>query len=628
MNQLLMKRLYTLFVAALVAIVGAVSATAESVTLKIADPSAVKVAVGSYYSSQLMDIVAGDNVIPFDPSTYSTLYITALDGYKLVSVTGASSDYGDLYVNYGYSAELYLGSSVDGRVYTVNTLNLDEVRNATVTIKVVDDYTVVRATRTGGTSINLTGPETEVRFIAGEESPILLQRTDYQELYSVKVNGEKIAASNGQHFADVNDGDVIEIQANYPDIDVPVTVNIPDDAKSAITSFQVNYSEIAAEVYLGADFTVKAGSNINMYFDSYNYNIASVKVNGEVQPTYFNYKVGTEPVTIDIDAHPYGDINFTINVSDPSQVVVYPGESTYGAEPFTLVAGENPLSVGERTGKIYIKAASGYVIKSLTDGNGNPLILTYNVLSVSEGMVINIETEEIVYDGKFVIYLDSTEGVEPAYWSDEETREYNNLSAGYTVVPFSTAAQLLYMIAVRGEYPYIVYRNGAIIENTYESQYYSSQFVPENGDVYKIFTQGVAPETRNITFELSGENLDGIDVTTDILTHHSDFAAGLSVLDGTLVNINVPDGAEITVKVDDDEIETDENGAYSITVTADHKVSITSSTGIADVTVGATADGPVYNLQGMKVLDKSCPEAIRLLPAGIYIANGKKFVVR
>ena len=50
-------------------------------------------------------------------------------------------------------------------------------------------------------------------------------------------------------------------------------------------------------------------------------------------------------------------------------------------------------------------------------------------------------------------------------------------------------------------------------------------------------------------------------------------------------------------------------------------------TGISrSVTGGGCTDGPVYNLQGIEVAHDS--EEAAHLPKGIYIRNGKKFIVR
>lgn len=618
-----MKRLYTMTIVSLLAAAATIQASAASVTLKVADPAAISVAKGG----APVAITAGDNVVEYEPTEYNSLYITAASGYKLESVKCENAQYGDLYVSSGYSASLYLSEYVDGNIYTVNTVNLDAMRTATATIKVLDDYTMVRASRAGGSTIDIAGAETQVKFIPGDESPFQFNTTSYGQLYQVKLNDQKVQPANGYHSVPVADGDVIEIQAKYPDIDVPVYVTIPDDARGAIQEFSVDYSPVTN--YFDDEFTVKAGSTITINFDTQNYKVEAITINDQPQySTYVSYKVEGDPVYIDIDAHPYGNLDFTLNIDNPSHVNVYPGQSSY-ATPFALSAGSNSLSVNENIGCIYIKAAAGYVIKSITDAQGADLTLQYNVLYVQNGMQVNITTEEINYDGKFAVYVDSTEGLYTAYWSDEETRENTNLEAGYNVVKFATSAQVMYMVCVSGQIPYIAYKNGVLIANNYESTYFSQQSYPENGDVYKVYTQGNAPELHNITFDLQGEGTDGVAVTTDVITPCPDFVGGVSVLTGTQIAVTVPVDGEFSVLLDDEPLEAAEGGAYVFAATADHKVTVAGTTGISNVAADRVADGPVYNLQGIRVLDSaSDAAAVRTLPAGVYIANGKKFVVR
>ena len=47
-------------------------------------------------------------------------------------------------------------------------------------------------------------------------------------------------------------------------------------------------------------------------------------------------------------------------------------------------------------------------------------------------------------------------------------------------------------------------------------------------------------------------------------------------------------------------------------------------TGINAINNGVAEDGAVYNLQGVKVSDTS----MKNLPAGLYIMNGKKFIIK
>lgn len=619
-----MKRFYTLVVIALVAIAASFGVSAESITLKITDPNALSVMLS--YSP--VEITAGENVIEYDPNTYPSIQFKAADGFKLVSIVCETAQYSDVSINNGTEAILYLSSYNDGYVYNVTTQNLTEARTASATIKVpADDVSLVRVVRNGGMGVTLTGAETEVKFIPGEETPFSISRTDYSSIYKITVNDQPVEAPayGYTYTVPVADGDVIEVTPNYPNIQVPVHITIPEEAKGAISYVQVNYNTVTN--YLDDDFTVQAGSTLSMSFDTQNYNIRSIKVNDVVQSQNYslNYTVGVDPLYIDIDAGTYGTIDFTINVDDPSHVTVVPGTSPYSGTPYTLVAGDNTFSISETIGSIYIKATSGYNITSLTDGDGNPLTLTYDVLRLTEGMVVNIRTAEKVYDGKFVVYIDSMDDVYTAYVSDEDTRENVYFSAGYNVVKFSTASNVNYMVTVSGSKAWTAYLNDEPISNDYGSSYFNRQFVPVNGEVYKVFTTGEAPESFAVSFSLDGVEASDVTVTTDLVQTRTDFADGFTALYGTAVSIDAPENA--VVKIDEETLTPAESGLYEFNVTANTAVSITKATGIEDIAIDAdSADSAVYNLQGIKVLDSAANAAS--LPAGIYISGGKKFVVR
>lgn len=87
---------------------------------------------------------------------------------------------------------------------------------------------------------------------------------------------------------------------------------------------------------------------------------------------------------------------------------------------------------------------------------------------------------------------------------------------------------------------------------------------------------------------------------------------------------------KLVVKVNDTEVAPGEDGIYTATITADTNVKVTldGNSGVENVAVGNNAPVDVYNLQGIEVLHQADSNQIQQLPAGIYIADGKKIVVR
>lgn len=71
-----------------------------------------------------------------------------------------------------------------------------------------------------------------------------------------------------------------------------------------------------------------------------------------------------------------------------------------------------------------------------------------------------------------------------------------------------------------------------------------------------------------------------------------------------------------------------ESPDYQIVLTPGANLKISRvQTGIGSVGTADTEDAPVYNLSGVKVSDSGSAEALRALPAGFYISNGKKIVI-
>lgn len=615
-----MRKLYLM----MLMLISAIAVNAGSITLNIADPNAVTVKLG--YTA--VDIVAGENVITYDESAYQTLYINANTDYRLDAVTGADTSYGDLYVSSGYSASVYLSSYTDGRYYTVSTTYLPDIRTATLTVKVSDDYSLIRVYR-GSSTVSLTGAETEIKFDPNTESSFRFSKTS-GDLYSVTLNGEAVTGSYYTYYVTASDGDVVEIQANFPDVDVPVFVNVPEGCESVISSFSVNSSNVTN--YLEDDFTVKAGDKITMYCNTTDYSIESILINDVKQSStyYVSYTVGTEAVYIDINAHKYADLSFTLNIDDPTHVLVYPGNSTYGTA-YTLVAGENQLTVNESKGQILIKAADDYLIKSITDGEGNELTLSSNCLKITDGMVINVTTAAIEYDSQFVVFLPNLENMYSVYFSCEYDRAYvyinssNTSEDGYFVKGFSSeiAASNQYMFGASGKYNCPAYFNDELFSS---STYVSKYFYAKDGDIIKIYCQENEPKSCNISF-VAEEGIEPV-VTYDIIKTLENWSAGLTVLEGTRITIK-PNLDVFTVKVDDEALVDDDNdGIVSFNATGDNVVTISATSAVESISVDHVSNGNVYNMQGILILKNADDAAVKALPAGLYIVNGKKVLVR
>lgn len=627
-----MKKFYTAFVLALIGLVAPAVAHAYQLTLKIDNPDAVTIKLDYYddnWSSYSKSYTSASEVkVDFDDTMkYPYLKVSQVTGYKITSFIDADST--SVYGSYGqYSFSL--SSSVDGAVYTITTVNLDEARTATAYVKVVGSATNISATR-GGESISLSDDsEVAVKFIPGTENVFSFTNRNYTPFYRIEVDGTEKTMTASSIDVDVVEGTKIEIEANYPEIPVDLTINVPQGMSSIVKSVRANYTAID-DWKVNEAFEVTAGSNISIELDGDTYKLDSVMIDGVTQSlsTYIYFTIGTEATVVDVKAHNYAQLNYTVKLDDPTRVAVYEG---YSSTPISgLVAGENQLTLSEKIEGIQIKAVTGYDVTSVTDKDGNAVTGSGNFYLVSEGSYFDVTSQARVYDGKFLIYLSDLSNVQlnysgtntSAYWQSAEDRStYNYLLENYNVVPFATAAGEQFMVSVNCKNAAIMYINGVLQNNYYGSTYASWYGVPENGDVIKIYTAGVAPQEHTITFSQVAESAT---ITVDKVNKLTAWADGVKVLTGTIFDVT-SESENLEVKVDNTPITKDDNGVYSFIATANHTVSITdSASGVENITVGAdAANGPVYNLQGIKVLDSTT--GFNELPAGIYIVNGKKII--
>lgn len=632
-----MKHFYSKLLLALVGVLMPMVLHAYQVTVKVDNPEAVTVSLkwmdNSYNSLERNYEKASEYVVEFDDSQkYPMLYVSKVEGYKVVSVKDEEHN-SEMYV-YNGSVSQSLNAANDGYVYEVTTVNLAESRTATASVRVVGSADIIGLVR-GDESVTLTADgTTEVKFIPEVENVFTIRNTSYSgAFYRLLLNNEPYRMDANSVEMTVADGDVIEIEANYPEIPVELTISVPEGLEDIVSSVSANYNPVEGWKVNEA-FEVNAGSNINVNLNVNNYALDGVTLNGEpMEPSsYISFKIGTEPTTLAVAAHPYGTFDYTVNIDDPARVVIYKNYS----EPIEgLVAGENALSISENNPSIRITATTGNDIVSITDKDGNAVEASYGNITITDGMYINVVSQPRVYDGKFVVFINDVEnvvtneytGVYMAYWQCESDRSnYNYMRDNYTVIPFATVANEQYMITVQAANSYIAYENGELINNGYNSAYFSKYIVPENGTVYKIYTDGNAPEEHSITFE-ADDNAKNTKVTVDKITSVSDWANGVTVLTGTAVDIEAADDESLVVTVDGEALTADENGKFSFIAKANHVVKLTSATGVESVGVDVEAvNGAVYNLQGVKVLDNSAD--MNQLPAGIYVSNGKKHVVR
>ncbi len=614
-----MKKFY-LFLIMLLSVIAPQAADAFSITLNVDDASRINVFLNGY-----QDVVNGDNVFEVKDGDY--LSITTQNNAGLVSVMNGDKE---VKLNSYSSFNLKLTESeYAGAKLMIKTATLDEMRTASCTVTVDDPSKVtLRLSRTF-TTVQLKSGENEVKFIPGTESTFTISpQSQETPLYKVTHNSVAAEADWGSYtLKNVANGDVIDIQANYPDIDCAVKFNVNAEGVGFIKSVTVNGNEVTN--YLDDNFTVKCGSNISITRNSEDYKLESFKVNGEDKTSDFydesyDFFV-TDAATFDITAKKYATFKATVDIDDVSHATVYNGYSYYG-NAFDLKNGKNEIEVSEKQTLISLVAKDGYYFTSVNDGTKEYTDKSVNdiELDVVDGMVLKVVTAAVVRDKKALVYVDDRSAANSLLF---RRNDYNTIevATGYNELEF-----------YRGDNPFSVsvsantkkvYKNDVAVVPLYSGGSYFN-FSLADGDVVKMFfTKTPATVKADITANGGAENLS---VVKDRIQPVADFSAGISCLEDTELAFAAKEGYSIkALTVDGTAATAEADGTYKVVVKANANivVDLQTASGISSVTnADASRTANVYNANGVLVLKNATPEQTAKLAKGLYIINGKKVV--
>lgn len=614
-----MKKFY-LFLIMLLSVIAPQAADAFSITLNVDDASRINV-----FLNGTKDVVNGDNVFEVKDGDY--LSVTTQNNAGLVSVFN-----GDKAVKLDSYSSFRLKlteSEYAGAKFIVKTATLDEMRTASCKVTVDDPSKVtLRLSRTF-TTVQLKSGENEVKFIPGTESTFTISPQSYNTpLYKVTRNSVAAEAEWGSYtLKNVAEGDVIDIQANYPDIDCAVKFNVNAEGVGFIKSVTVNGNEVTN--YLDDNFTVKCGSTISITRNSEDYKLESFKVNGEDKTSDF-YEESydffvTDAATFDITAKKYATFKATVDIDDVSHATVYKGYSYYD-DAFDMKNGKNEIEVSEKQPLISLVAKDGYYFTSVNDGTTEYTDQSTSEIKVdvTDGMVLKVVTAAIVRDKKALVYVDDRSATSSMVFS---RGDYNRIEigTGYNELEF-----------YKGDNPFSVtvyantkkvYKNDVAVDPTYSGGSYF-RFSLEDGDVVKMFfTKTPATVKADITANGGAENLS---VVKDRIQPVADFSAGISCLEDTELAFAAKEGYSIkALTVDGTAATAEADGTYKVVVKADANivVDLQTASGISSVTnADASRTANVYNASGVLVLKNATPEQTAKLAKGLYIINGKKVV--
>ncbi len=611
-----MKKIYTLMFVMLVALFGASASHADDVTivLNIDNPEALICQV----NYEDVDLVAGNNT--FSLQEYGSITLRAIPPYALVSITNAAGSPQGFYDNTWY----FYANSYNAGTYTVVTKNLDEARTASCTVN-VDDADRVSAVLAGTSSrVALVNGSNTVKFDPTTETSLSISSAVYNmPLYAVTLNGEPVAAEGGAYNVPLTQDCQIDITAIIPEKDVTITFVYSEDGQGAISSVTVDGTPV--EDFNGLTVATKSGKSIGFNSNPM-YNIESVKIDGQHISWTGGYSYNTtilDDMTVEVTAHPYGTVSATVIVEDPTTVKLYRGYS-YQNDLITLVAGSNTVELSENNPYVSWEAAAGCLINSVTL-NGDLLDSYTTGTNLADGDVLQFNSSKITMDKTAVVWIDNRAAATQYFSFQSADRNEISIADGYNIIDFYSGMSP-FGLSWYSENPLVgkVFVNDLLMNPLYEGGS-SYQVGLDNQDVLKIFLS-VEPVECNVTFNVAQDA--ACTVTRDVIVPVTDFTSSFTALNGTQILVTPEDGANLSVSVNDEPVAAGEDGAFKVIVNDPSTLIAIEKDSSAIDTVGTDASSssaPVYNLQGICVGRAS---ALGTLPAGIYIVDGKKVMVK
>ena len=625
-----MKKVYAILVMTLLCSLGAVAGTKVKLTVNVDNPSAVKQLKIQY--EEISPVLQSNQIeteIRDDEWLGHYMVAELKDGYIFGAVDYSNTTSTPIVSKTRFS--VYVQKTDNGMVVNLNTIDLAEARTRKLTLNIDNPAKATVREKMSEADYTLVAGENKIRVIPDPDNCLTIKPISYYKpLYRVERNGVEVEENADREYVIVpSDNDVIDVKADFPDTDFPVTFTYDEGAEEVITG--VNVDNVAVAGFDRRNLSVKAGSEVSMRLNDTDFQISGVTVNGrEIEGTYSVSFIPRGETTVHISAHPYGNITAYVDIDDPANVIVYKGYA-YDNQVLTLNGGENRLELPERSAKIAVcNSKAGYVTE-VSDGTKTYEFGPYNLIQLTDGMRLKITTKALQRDNKFVFWIDSRELCTSlsltlgsldfrSYIEDEIVDGYNE----FLIDPGIDNPVQLYWYAGTSEYNN-VFVNDEKIDPIYPGGKMYDLPQLSQGTVVKTFAAS-DPEWFDVTFEVPA------DVVSKVIKDRVRDLADLSPrreLRGTELKISRGDDRNIAVSVNGEPAAADASGAFTVIINKDTKIAITNETaGVEDVSINATGASDVYNLQGVLVLKAASDDEISSLPAGIYVAGGRKIVVK
>ena len=624
-----MKKFYSIFVMAIMAIVAFNAKADITVTLKVDDATRLT-ANYQYYGADYtakevsLDLTqfTGEGATFTVPASYCYVNIYATDGNTITSAmnetTGSSASIGSSTYFYIYA----------DAVLSVTSADLEATRTASCTVN-VDDASKVNMSYYSGTKIELVNGANTIKFNPNNETPFQISHASYGEsLYQVALNNVVQTDSYGRYVVSVADGDVLDIKSDFPDEPTTITFSYGDNEAEVLGCLSVKVDGEAVEDFDGKTLTAKLGQKITIVGDVnlYNFNY-SIYVDGA--SVYFsgNYEFTATKTeyAISIDATKYTTFNVYATTATPEYISVYAETSN---DVITLSTDTTAIALTSNNNYINIMPATDCFITSVLV-NGVEYGSNYDTSSVSvrglaENDTIVITADKLVRDKEAYIWVDDLTAAMYGYsvqrYSDRAS--VNLISGEAVTVNFADTDNPYYISFYQPTYCSI-FVNGVYLVPQYEGS--TSYYVTlVDGDAIKVYLAS-QPEKYAVTITQNVE--DAISAVATDGQAYSNYASGFTVLDGTVVSITLAD-TKASVTVDGATVEADADGKYNVVITKETNIVVDKTNAIEEVVEVETLNNNVYNLQGILVVKNATESQINALPAGLYIINCKKVAVK
>ena len=630
-----MKKIYSFFAVALIALFSFSANATISITVNLDNADAVTVTTsGANYGDPEVEVPVqtGDNVFSSEDDTaYIRYNIIPKDGYAITSIVDENGT--ALSGFYGGTAYVYLYSYYSGKHWYVSTINLEEARTASFTMT-VDDPTLVTATLSGTKSrLDVQEGPTTYKFDPNVENVLTLFSQGDKNIYSLTKNDEPIPVDSYSVQIPLEDGCNIVVQTQWPDIPCSVSLQYDHEATpDLITGAAVNNEN--ADI-VDDSFSCQLGDEAAIYMSS-DYNVTDIKLNGQPQDlSYFwgnfYFTVTDEVNTLEITAAPYGTITAIVNVTCKDAFSVY--KQYQSPENLVeIVEGENRIELSQKNNSMSYSVNPGYELVSATktEGDLDPVDISNSpyIYDITDGMVINLVGQAEVLDSHAVIWVDDMSAAN-YYFSFENAKRFNyatSMENGYTEFDFSESSYNPFGLGWAGDnIQKFVFLNGEAKSPNYDGGSFWNLTLAD-GDVVKAF---VAAEPVNCTVSIDAEEGVATEVTVDRISPVTDWSEAISCFNGTEVAIAAsledPDKT-VVVTLNDEPLVAGEDGKYVFVVENEtNSVSITTTTSGVKSMISDKTVSPVFNLQGIRVANS---DDLNNLPAGVYVVDGKKVVVK